>query len=94
MALIQKYKLTETAAERMVEAGPSLAMEVEELELPSTTSVQFNIAPKGQATDYKVLDELSKGQKASALLLLLLLVVIVVAADIAFAAVVAAFAVV
>jgi hypothetical protein len=60
-------------AERIVEAGQDIRLEVEELELPPTTTIKLNVAGEGQAPSWQSLDDLSTGQKATAVLLLLLL---------------------
>ena len=48
-------------------------MRIEELELPPTTVIKLNTAPSGAPPVWQALDELSTGQKATAVLLLLLL---------------------
>ena len=48
-------------------------MELEELDLPATTSIELNVAGEGQSPSWQMLDDLSTGQKATAVLLLLLL---------------------
>ena len=48
-------------------------MRIEELELPSTTVIQLNTAAAGNPPVWQALEELSTGQKATAVLLLLLL---------------------
>lgn len=48
-------------------------MEVEELDLPATTTIELNTAPEGEDAVWQKLDDLSTGQKATAVLLLLLL---------------------
>ena len=48
-------------------------MLIEELELPTTTAIRLNTAPSGQPPSWRALEDLSKGQKATAVLLLLLL---------------------
>ena len=68
-----KYGLTPTQARNIVDAGPEIPMRIEELDLPSTTAIQLNTAPSGEPPSWQTLEELSKGQKATAVLLLLLL---------------------
>ncbi len=71
---IQKtYAIPYTQAEKLANAPLETLMRIEELELPSTTSIQLNTAPKGTPPAWRALDELSTGQKATAVLLLLLL---------------------
>jgi len=53
--------------------GSEAIMEIEELELPETTMIELNVSPVGATELWKSLDELSTGQKATAVLLLLLL---------------------
>jgi predicted ATPase len=48
-------------------------MHIEELELPPTTVIKLNTAAAGALPVWQALDELSTGQKATAVLLLLLL---------------------
>ena len=48
-------------------------MRIEEVELPSTTAIRLNTAPSGDPPVWQALDDLSTGQKATAVLLLLLL---------------------
>ena len=48
-------------------------MRVEELDLPPTTAIRLNTAPTGEPPAWQALEDLSTGQKATAVLLLLLL---------------------
>jgi PHP family Zn ribbon phosphoesterase len=68
-----KYSLPSGAAEKIAQAPLSLALKIEELELPATTKLFLNVAAEGQPPVWKSLEELSTGQKATAILLLLLL---------------------
>ena len=71
---VQKiYAIPATQAERLAKAPPDVLMQIEELELPPTTAIQLNTAPAGQPPSWQALEDLSKGQKATAVLLLLLL---------------------
>ena len=72
-ALQTKYEIPRAQAKRLVEADPELWMRIEELELPATTAIRLNTAPSGQLPSWQALDQLSTGQKATAVLLLLLL---------------------
>ena len=72
-ALIDAYGLTRSQARNIAEAEPDLALRIEELELPPTTTIRLNTAPPGAAPSWQALDALSIGQKATAVLLLLLL---------------------
>jgi len=72
-SLRDNFGLPQGAAERIAQAAPDVFMEVEELELPHPTIVKLNVSPEGETPAWKRLDELSTGQKATAVLLLLLL---------------------
>src|SRR5690606_25272109 len=72
-ALCKKYGLSPSQAERLAQADPDLVMKIEELDLPSTTTVELNVAPEGEDAQWQTLEELSTGQKATAVLLILLL---------------------
>jgi len=48
-------------------------MQIEELELPLTTAIKLNVAADDQPPMWQTLEDLSTGQKATAVLLLLLL---------------------
>jgi len=48
-------------------------MAIEELDLPSTTELELNVASPGEPDSWEALEDLSAGQKATAVLLLLLL---------------------
>ncbi|MCH7697623.1 MAG: AAA family ATPase [Chloroflexi bacterium] len=71
--LVDKYKIAPAQAERLSGASAEACMLIEELELPHTTSPELNTAHDDSAPDWHPLDELSTGQKATAVLLLLLL---------------------
>ncbi len=72
-ALNKAYSITPAQAERLAKAEPEVLMRIEELDLPPTTSIQLNTAPAGNPPAWQALEELSTGQKATAVLLLLLL---------------------
>ena len=72
-ALIQHYSLPPGAADRIAQADAQLFMKIEELELTATTKIELNTAPEDQPPNWHLLEELSTGQKATAVLLLLLL---------------------
>lgn len=72
-ALVSKYGLLSTQAEKLAQAPESVWMEVEELDLPATTTIELNTAPDGEEASWQKLEDLSTGQKATAVLLLLLL---------------------
>lgn len=67
------YSVTPAQAKRLAEASEETLMRVEELELRSTTAIRLNTAPAGEPPSWQALDDLSTGQKATAVLLLLLL---------------------
>ncbi|MCY4424216.1 MAG: AAA family ATPase [Acidimicrobiaceae bacterium] len=69
----KKYALPPKQAERLAGASASTLMQIEELELQSTTDLKLNTAAIGEQPDWHALGQLSKGQKATAVLLLLLL---------------------
>lgn len=72
-ALMRHFELPAGAAERVAQAGDSLFMRIEELDLPATTKVELNTATEDEPQTWQPLEELSTGQKATAVLLLLLL---------------------
>jgi hypothetical protein len=72
-ALVSRYHLTRAAADRWLQIMPMIAMRIEELELPPTTEIELNTAIDGAPATWQKLDDLSTGQKATAVLLLLLL---------------------
>ena len=72
-AVQETYSITPGQAERLSNATPETLMRIEELELPSTTVIQLNTAAAGNPPVWQALEELSTGQKATAVLLLLLL---------------------
>ena len=72
-ALAQNFAIPPAQAERLAQAPPGTFMAMEELDLPSTTRIELNVAGEGQPTTWQALEALSTGQKATAVLLLLLL---------------------
>lgn len=72
-ALMKQYGLPAGSAERIAQADQDLIMRIEELELPATTKIELNTAPDGESPKWQTMEELSTGQKATAVLLLLLL---------------------
>lgn len=63
--------MTATQASLLAGASPETLMLAEEVELPISTDLQLNVAGKASPT-WRSLDQLSTGQKATALLLLLM----------------------
>jgi len=72
-ALIKTYRVTPAQAERLAKAEPDALMRIEELDLAPTTAIRLNTAPVGDPPAWQALEDLSTGQKATAVLLLLLL---------------------
>jgi len=72
-ALNKAFGITPAQADRLAKADSEVLMRIEELDLPPTTSIQLNTAPAGNPPAWQALEELSTGQKATAVLLLLLL---------------------
>lgn len=71
--LVRVFGLTQAQADRLAKADADVLMRIEELDLVPTTSIQLNTAAPGDAAQWQTLEELSTGQKATAVLLLLLL---------------------
>ena len=71
--LVKSFSLPPSQAERFAEADPDIQLQLEELDLPTTTSLELNVAAEGQDAYWQELSRLSTGQKATAVLLLLLL---------------------
>jgi len=71
--LRDRYSLTPAQAKNIADAGDSVWMQIEELELSSTTQIELNTAALGEPESWQKLEQLSTGQKATAVLLLLLL---------------------
>ena len=72
-ALNKTFGITAAQGERLAKSEPEVLMRVEELDLPPTTAIRLNTAPVGEPPAWQTLDDLSTGQKATAVLLLLLL---------------------
>lgn len=71
--LVVDFGLPTAQAERIAKGGNKLAMLIEELELPHVTEVELNVGPENAPPEWRKLNRLSTGQKATALLYLLLL---------------------
>lgn len=71
--LIKAFGFPPGQAERLATADPEILLRIEELELPPSTVLRLNTAPVGETPVWQTLEELSTGQKATAVLLLLLL---------------------
>ena len=72
-AIQDKYRMPAGPARRLAEASTETQMLIEELELPPTTDIQLNTASLDDTPVWRGLEDLSTGQKATAILLLLLL---------------------
>ena len=70
--LVLDYGFSQAAAEKIAQGGAVLALEVEACDLPAEAVLELNVGPE-QTQIWKELDDLSAGQKATAVLLLLLL---------------------
>ena len=71
-ALKTNYGFSEFSAKKIADAGEPLALEVEECRIPPEALIELNVGREG-ADNWKRLENLSAGQKATAVLLLLLL---------------------
>jgi hypothetical protein len=72
-ALTKGFAIPASQAERIAGTGPELPLMIEELDLPHMTEIELNVGPDNAPPEWRKLDELSTGQKATALLYLLLL---------------------
>lgn len=71
--LIVDYGISNTQADRIAQAGADVLLQLEELYLPPTTDIALNVSPEAETPEWRLLKDLSTGQKATAVLLLLLL---------------------
>lgn len=71
--LAQQFDLPAAQAERLAGAGPEVILKLEEIALPPEVALEMNVAAASQPADWKPLDKLSTGQKATAILMLLFL---------------------
>ncbi|MBI2925340.1 MAG: AAA family ATPase [Verrucomicrobia bacterium] len=71
--LVESFGLTQTQSDRIAKATEETFLKMEELEFPTPTGLQLNLAGEGQPPIWQDLENLSTGQKATAVLLLLLL---------------------
>ena len=72
-ALNATYGILPRQAERLAAADEGVLRQIEELELAPTTAIRLNTAPESEPPAWRPLDDLSTGQRATAVLLLLLL---------------------
>lgn len=70
--LMLEYGFTEASAKKIANAGEALALELEECRMPADALIELNVGRDG-SDNWKKLENLSAGQKATAVLLLLLL---------------------
>ncbi|MGE3976959.1 MAG: TrlF family AAA-like ATPase, partial [Nitrospira sp.] len=68
-----KFNIPPSQAERICQAASQVVMLIEELDLTSTMAIKLNVAADDQTPVWQALEQLSTGQKATAVLLLLLL---------------------
>jgi DNA repair ATPase RecN len=71
--LARRFSVPPAQADRLTQMEPSFFMEMEEVQMPPVTSVELNVSTEGEQPSWKALEDLSTGQKATAVLLLLLL---------------------
>ena len=72
-AVRRTYNIPPAQADRLAKASADTLMQIEELDLPSTTTIKLNTAATGNPPSWQEVGDMSKGQKATAVLLLLLL---------------------
>ena len=72
-SLASEFGISGAQAERLAQASDAALMQIEELDLPSTTEIELNTASPDEPENWQALGHLSTGQKATAVLLLLLL---------------------
>ena len=72
-AVQKTYDAPPAQSQSLAKASEETLMLIEELELPATTTIQLNTASAGDPPSWRALEDLSVGQKATAVLLLLLL---------------------
>lgn len=70
-ALIREYRFTDASAQKIASGGEHLAMQIEAVELQPEAIVELNVSG-GQGERWKRIEDLSAGQRATAVLLLLL----------------------
>ena len=70
-ALVREYRFTEASAQKIASGGDRLAMQIEAVELQPEAIVELNVSG-GQGERWKRIEDLSAGQRATAVLLLLL----------------------
>jgi hypothetical protein len=71
--LIVDYGIPNAQADRIAQTGVDVLLQLEELYLPPTTDIALNVSPEAETPEWRLLKDLSTGQKATAVLLLVLL---------------------
>lgn len=71
--LVRDFGIPASQAPRLAAMDEEALMAIEELTLPATTALTLNVAVPGAPESWRALEDLSAGQKATAVLLLLLL---------------------
>ncbi len=71
-ALAEHYSFAAKQIEALQLLGEGAMLELEELELPHGIRIELNVAPPAEKPRWRPLDEISIGQKATAILLMLL----------------------
>lgn len=72
-ALVENFDIHPKQAERLAQTTEEILMRIEELDFPSKTEIELNVAMAGEPEIWQPLSRLSTGQRATAVLLLLLL---------------------
>ena len=71
-ALSEEFGFTDSSSQKIAAGGEGLALLVEETRIPPEAVIELNVG-RGGVENWKELDRLSAGQKATAVLMLLLL---------------------
>lgn len=71
--IVERYGVSPNQAERLSAMNEEATMEIEEIAFPTETTIELNLGRTGDLTQWQRLENLSKGQKATAILLLVLL---------------------
>jgi hypothetical protein len=72
-SLLERMSIPATQAAKLAELPEATLLELEEIVFVKSTSIELNLARDGDEPRWEQLENLSKGQKATAILLLLLL---------------------
>lgn len=71
--LVKRFGIPAAQAEKLAQSSSEVMFRTEELDLGSTTRIELNTGAEGEDAQWQTLEQLSTGQKATAVLLLLLL---------------------